>query len=56
MYMVGAKNFEESVGGVPKPDPTPKPVWILSAGPDGIINTGIDDDILSGDDIGIRFK
>lgn len=44
-YMVGAKNFENSSA-----------VWILSAGPDGVIQTGIDDDILSGDDIGIRLK
>ncbi len=44
-YMVGAQNFENNSA-----------VWILSAGPDGIIQTGINDDILSGDDIGLRFK
>lgn len=44
-YMVGSKNFDGA-----------GPVWIFSAGPDGIIQTGIDDDVLSGDDIGIRLK
>lgn len=43
--MIGAKNFDGA-----------GPVWILSAGPDGIIQTGIDDDVLSGDDVGIRLK
>lgn len=44
-YMIGAKNFDGT-----------GPVWILSAGPDGIIQTGIDDDVLSGDDVGLRLK
>jgi general secretion pathway protein G len=46
-YLVGSKNFD---------DPAGKPVWILSAGPDGILQTGINDDALSNDDIGIRVK
>ena len=45
-YMIGAGNF----------DTTGTSSWILSAGPDGIIQTGFNDDALSGDDIGIRLK
>jgi general secretion pathway protein G len=32
-YLVGAKNFEDITG---------KPVWVISAGPDGIIQTPLD--------------
>lgn len=49
-YYVGAQNFINA-------DPAaPKPVWIISAGPDGILQTDIDDTVLAGDDIGIRYK
>jgi prepilin-type N-terminal cleavage/methylation domain-containing protein len=63
-YLVGAKNFED-------PGNLGLPVWILSAGPDGIIQTPIDSQtchdgktaladgsgvIPPGDDICLRFK
>lgn len=61
-YLIGAKNFEDATGTLP--------VWILSAGPDGIIQTPIDSAVCFdgksidpattvatvGDDICMRFK
>jgi len=32
------------------------PVWIISAGPDGILNTAVTDDNVSPDDVGIRLR
>lgn len=32
------------------------PIWILSAGPDGIVNTNTTDNTVAGDDIGVRLR
>lgn len=34
---------------------SPSPVWIISAGPNGVIETNSDDQTLLGDDVGIRL-
>src|SRR6185369_17674015 len=52
-YMVGVKNFDDTVAGAPN---AVGAVWVISAGPNGTIETGINDDTLSGDDIGIRIR
>lgn len=52
-YIIDAKSLFV-VDGTGKEVPTP--VWILSAGPDGKIDTPAPADVLVGDDIGIRLK
>lgn len=37
-------------------DTAGKPVWVLSAGPNATLDSLADDDLLQGDDIGIRIK
>lgn len=37
-------------------DPTKPPVWIISAGPDGVLQTNPTDTVLAGDDIGVRWQ
>jgi hypothetical protein len=45
VYVINAFNFGNSM-----------PVWVISAGPDGILQTGPDDTALVGDDIGVRIQ
>jgi len=35
---------------------TTNPVWILSAGPDGAMDTGVASTVVQNDDIGVRLK
>ncbi|MDD2364852.1 MAG: type II secretion system protein GspG [Desulfuromonadaceae bacterium] len=51
-YYIGAKNFVDD----PLNPGVSKPVWIISAGADGILQTNTTDEELVGDDIGIRYK
>lgn len=45
-YIVSVFNFVDDT----------KPVWVMSAGPNGSIETGVDDAAVTGDDIGVRLK
>lgn len=45
-YLVNSKDFEVSGNGM----------WAISAGPDGIVQTGANDATLLGDDIGVKLK
>lgn len=44
-YVVNAANFAGS-----------NPVWVISGGPDGKIDTAVNSQTLAGDDIGVRIK
>lgn len=50
-YMVNAANFTSATT-------PPTPVWVLSAGPNGVVNTNIATNVTapSGDDIGFRVR
>ncbi|HTP05822.1 MAG TPA: type II secretion system protein GspG [Nitrospirota bacterium] len=48
-YITNADAFVS--GANPKPQ-----VWILSAGPDGIVQTKVTDMVASGDDVGLRIQ
>lgn len=45
-YIVSVFNFADDT----------KPVWVLSAGPNGTIETAVDGAVLVGDDVGVRIK
>lgn len=45
-YITNANAFRANVG----------PVWVLSAGPNGILETSTDSNSLNGDDIGLRLR
>lgn len=46
-YLTNAKNFDDS---------PPMPVWILSAGPNGELDTNAADGSPGGDDVGLRLQ
>ena len=53
-YVINAANFQTQ----PAPPAAPIPVWVLSAGPDGVVNTPIAaaTTVTVGDDIGFRVR
>jgi general secretion pathway protein G len=55
-YLVNTKEFKIEQDNTTTPPTPPPAVWIISAGPNGILETSVNATQLHGDDIGLRIR